>query len=60
MAMPSRTSRYSGRDRPACRMNQTGVRHRPLPAGSADEVGGAAGTIGHNPRSFHAGPISAS
>ena len=25
MGMPARTWRYSGRDRPACRMNQTGV-----------------------------------
>ena len=25
IAMPSRTLRYSGSERPACRMNQTGV-----------------------------------
>ncbi len=25
IAMPSRTLRYSGRERPACRMNHTGV-----------------------------------
>ncbi|GAA1895215.1 hypothetical protein GCM10009837_16480 [Streptomyces durmitorensis] len=25
MAVPSRTLRYSGSERPACRMNQTGV-----------------------------------
>ncbi len=37
IATPSRSVRYSGSDRPACRMNQTGcVRHRLAPGGAQE------------------------
>ncbi|GAA4527149.1 hypothetical protein GCM10023192_10050 [Amycolatopsis samaneae] len=43
MGTPSRSARYSGSDRPAWRMNQTGVRagRSPLAAASSGEDGSA-------------------
>jgi hypothetical protein len=38
MPMPSRTRRYSGSDRPACRMNQTGVRAGRCPVFAAQQA----------------------
>ena len=48
IAVPSRTLRYSGSERPAWRMNQTGVCSTASPAGGAQEhgVGGPAGHQG--------------
>ena len=39
IAVPARSARYSGSDRPAWRMNHTGVRLDRQAAGGADEVG---------------------
>ena len=57
MPTPSRTLRYSGSERPACRMNQTGVWRRRLAAGRREEGrcrrvrDGACDSVGH-PRIF--------
>ena len=46
MPMPSRILRYSGSERPACRMNQTGrVRHGQAPAGPDERRIGRGGVV---------------
>ncbi len=62
MAMPSRTRRYSGSDRPAWRMNHTGVgSSRACRRAGEHEIGRSLGDSHRSRRLIlHAGPISAS
>ena len=58
IAVPARSARYSGRDRPAWRMNQTGVRltGRPRAARTRSESSGRGRvTTGHPPRRWVTG-----